>query len=229
MTSRRFSENAAKVDGAKTYAMSEAFGTLKNLRKAKFDETVECVVRLGVDPKKSDQMVRGAVSLPNGLGKKVRVVAFAEGAAADQAKEAGAMEVGGDELAAKIEGGWTDFDVVIAHPAMMRVVGKLGRVLGPQGKMPSPKSGTVTPNVGQAVKEFQAGKVEFRVDAGGNVHVPIGKLSFSPQALEQNARAFLDYVITLKPASAKGHYVRNVSVSSTMGPGLRVEYAGAVH
>jgi large subunit ribosomal protein L1 len=180
-----------------------------------------------VDPKKSDQMVRGAVSLPNGLGKSVRVIAFAEGAAADQARAAGAMEVGGDDLAAKIEGGWTDFDVVIAHPAMMRVVGKLGRVLGPQGKMPSPKSGTVTPNVGQAVKEFQAGKVEFRVDAGGNVHVPIGKISFTPQALEQNARAFLDYVATLRPASAKGHYVRNVSISSTMGPGLRVEYASA--
>lgn len=227
MSSRRFAENAAKVDPEKVYAMSEAFGTLKNLRKAKFDETVECAVRLGVDPKKSDQMVRGAVSLPNGLGKSVRVIAFAEGAAAEQAKAAGAMEVGGDELAAKIEGGWTDFDVVIAHPAMMRVVGKLGRVLGPQGKMPSPKSGTVTPNVGQAVKEFQAGKVEFRVDAGGNVHVPIGKISFTPQALEQNARAFLDYVVTLKPSSAKGSYVRNVSVSSTMGPGLRVDYAAS--
>ncbi len=225
MPSRRFAENATKVDPEKVYAMGEAFGALKSLRKAKFDETVECAVRLGVDPKKSDQMVRGAVSLPNGLGKTVKVIAFAEGAAAEQATAAGAMEVGGDELAAKIEGGWTDFDVVIAHPAMMRVVGKLGRVLGPQGKMPSPKSGTVTPNVAQAVKEFQAGKVEFRVDNGGNVHVPIGKLSFTPQALEQNARAFLDYVGTLRPASAKGHYVRNVSVSSTMGPGLRVEYA----
>lgn len=227
MPSRRHNENVTKVDPEKVYPMAEAFGTLKSLRKAKFDETVECAVRLGVDPKKSDQMVRGAVSLPNGLGKTVRVIAFAEGAAADQARAAGAMEVGGDELAAKIEGGWTDFDVVIAHPAMMRVVGKLGRVLGPQGKMPSPKSGTVTPNVGQAVKEFQAGKVEFRVDAGGNVHVPIGKISFTPQALEQNARAFLDYVATLRPASAKGHYVRNVSISSTMGPGLRVEYASA--
>lgn len=227
MASRRFTENVAKVDPEKVYPMAEAFGTLKSLRKAKFDETVECAVRLGVDPKKSDQMVRGAVSLPNGLGKTVRVIAFAEGAAAEQARAAGAMEVGGDELAAKIEGGWTDFDVVISHPAMMRVVGKLGRVLGPQGKMPSPKSGTVTPNVGQAVQEFQAGKVEFRVDAGGNLHVPIGKLSFTPQALEQNARAFLDYVATLRPASAKGHYVRNVSVSSTMGPGLRVEYATA--
>jgi large subunit ribosomal protein L1 len=227
MPSRRHNENVTKVDPEKVYPMAEAFGTLKSLRKAKFDETVECAVRLGVDPKKSDQMVRGAVSLPNGLGKSVRVIAFAEGAAADQARAAGAMEVGGDDLAAKIEGGWTDFDVVIAHPAMMRVVGKLGRVLGPQGKMPSPKSGTVTPNVGQAVKEFQAGKVEFRVDAGGNVHVPIGKISFTPQALEQNARAFLDYVATLRPASAKGHYVRNVSISSTMGPGLRVEYASA--
>jgi large subunit ribosomal protein L1 len=225
--SRRHRENAAKVDPEKVYPMTQAFGTLKELRKCKFDETVECVVRLGVDPKKSDQMVRGAVSLPNGLGKKVRVIVFAEGAPAEQAKAQGAMEVGGDELAARIEGGWTDFDVVIAHPAMMKVVGKLGRVLGPQGKMPSPKSGTVTPNVGQAVKEFQAGKVEFRVDAGGNLHVPIGKLSFTPQQLEENARAFLDFVVSVKPSTAKGHYIRNVSVSSTMGPGFKVEYAHA--
>ncbi len=227
MTSRRHAENLTKADPEKTFPMAAAFSTLKAMRKAKFDETVECVVRLGVDPKKSDQMVRGAVSLPNGLGKTVRVVVFAEGAAAEAAKAAGAMEVGGEELGARVEGGWTDFDIVIAHPAMMKVVGKLGRVLGPQGKMPSPKSGTVTPNVAQAVKEFQAGKVEFRVDAGGNVHVPIGKLSFTPQQLEENARAFLDFVVSVKPASAKGHFIRNVSVSSTMSPGFKVEYAHA--
>jgi len=223
--SRRYTENAAKVDREKVYVMREAFDALKSCRSAKFDETVEVVVRLGVDPKKSDQMVRGAVSLPHGLGKSVRVIAFAEGAIADACKEAGALEVGSDELAAKIEGGWTDFDVVIAHPSMMRVVGKLGRVLGPQGKMPSPKSGTVTPNAAQAVGEFMAGKVEFRVDAGSNIHVPVGKASFASDQLEDNARAFLDYVVGLRPSTAKGAYIRHVCVSSTMGPGLKVEYS----
>ena len=223
--SKRHNENAAKVDRGRVYPMDEALKTLKGLRAAKFDETVEVAARLGVDPKKSDQMVRGAVSLPHGLGKDVRVIVFAEGDMADAAREAGAMEVGGEELGAKIEGGWTDFDIVIAHPAMMRVVGKLGRVLGPQGKMPSPKSGTVTPNVGQAVAEFKAGKVEFRVDAGGIVHVPVGKVSFPAEKLEENAVAFLDYIAGLKPPSAKGAYFRTISVSSTMGPGLKVEYA----
>lgn len=222
--SRRARENAAKVDPAKSYALDEAMSVLKTMRLAKFDETVEIAVRLGVDPKKSDQMVRGAVSLPHGLGKSVRVIAFAEGDAAEQARAAGAMEVGGEDMAKRVEGGWTDFDIVVAHPGMMKVVGRLGRVLGPQGKMPSPKSGTVTPNVGQAVKEFMAGKVEFRVDNGGNVHVPVGKASFSAVKLSENARAFLDYLATLKPPSSKGHFVRNVSVSTTMGPGLRVEY-----
>lgn len=223
--SKRFRENAAKIDRQRVYPMREALESLKQLRAAKFDETVEVVARLGVDPKKSDQMVRGAVSLPHGLGKDVRIIVFAEGDQADAAKASGAMEVGSDELGAKVEGGWTDFDIVIAHPSMMRVVGKLGRVLGPQGKMPSPKSGTVTPNVGQAVAEFKAGKVEFRVDSGGNVHVPVGKVSFSAEKLEENTRAFLDYVGTLKPPSAKGHYFRNVAVSTTMGPGLKVEYS----
>ena len=223
--SRRVRENATQVDRTRVYGMDEAFGVLKGLRSAKFDETVEVAARLGVDPKKSDQMVRGAVSLPHGLGKSVRVIVFAEGDAADQAKEAGAMEVGGEELATRITDGWTDFDIVIAHPAMMKVVGKLGRTLGPQGKMPSPKSGTVTPNVGTAVKEFIAGKVEFRVDAAGNVHVPVGKASFSKSQLEENARAFLDYLVALRPATAKGTYIRNVSVTTTMGPGLRVEYS----
>ncbi len=223
--SRRYRENLGKVDTEKVYAMGEAFQTLKSLRSTRFDETVECHVRLGVDPKKSDQMVRGAVSLPHGLGKTVRVIAFAEGDAAEEAREAGALEVGGEELAGKIQDGWTDFDIVIAHPAMMRVVGKLGRILGPQGKMPSPKSGTVTPRVGEAVREFQAGKIEFRVDAGGNLHVPVGKVSFEPQLLEENARAFLDYVVSLRPATAKGAYIRNVAVTTTMGPGLKVQYA----
>ncbi|MHC4380930.1 MAG: 50S ribosomal protein L1 [Planctomycetota bacterium] len=225
MTSRRFRENTENLDRTQVYEVVDAMRKLKGLRPTKFDETVEVVARLGVDPKKSDQMVRGAVSLPHGLGKDVRVIVFAEGDAADAAREAGAMEVGGDELGAKVEGGWTDFDMVIAHPAMMRVVGKLGRVLGPQGKMPSPKSGTVTPDVAKATTEFKAGKVEFRVDSGGNVHVPVGKLSFSAEQLEENARTFLGFVEGLRPPSAKGTYMRNICVSSTMGPGLKVSYS----
>ncbi|TAH34916.1 MAG: 50S ribosomal protein L1 [Planctomycetota bacterium] len=222
--SRRARENASKVDTDKVYPLEQAMSVLKGMRLAKFDETVEIAARLGVDPKKSDQMVRGAVSLPHGLGKSVRVIAFAEGDAAEDARKAGAVEVGSEEMAKRVEGGWTDFDIVVAHPAMMRVVGRLGRVLGPQGKMPSPKSGTVTPNVGQAVKEFMAGKVEFRVDSGGNVHVPVGKASFPAVKLSENAKAFLDYLVTLKPPSSKGHFIRNIAVSTTMGPGLRVEY-----
>jgi large subunit ribosomal protein L1 len=222
--SRRYRDNAEKVDPLKVYEMDAAFSVLKNCAQTKFDQTVEVAVRLGVDPKKSDQMVRGAVSLPHGLGKSIRVIAFAEGDVATACQEAGAAEVGSDELAKKIEDGWTDFDVVIAHPSMMRVVGKLGRTLGPQGKMPSPKSGTVTPNTAQAVTEFMAGKVEFRVDSGSNVHVPVGKVSFSSQKLEENARTFLDYVVFLRPATAKGAYIRTVSVTSTMGPGLRVDF-----
>ncbi|RMH03582.1 MAG: 50S ribosomal protein L1 [Planctomycetota bacterium] len=222
--SRRQRENLEKIDRSRVYELREAFQLLKELRPARFDETVEVAARLGVDPKKSDQMVRGAVSLPHGLGKKVRIIAFAEGDAAEAAREAGAVEVGGEELAQRIEGGWSDFDIVIAHPAMMRIVGRLGRVLGPQGKMPSPKSGTVTPNVGQAVAEFMAGKVEFRVDSGGNVHVPVGKASFAADKLVENTTAFLDYLISLKPATARGTYLRNISVCTTMGPGLKVGY-----
>ena len=223
--SRRYRDNAEQVDRSKVYDLQDALSLLKALRPAKFDETVEVVARLGVDPKKADQMVRGAVSMPHGLGKDVRIVVFAEGDAAEAAKAAGATEVGSDELGAKIEGGWTDFDIVIAHPAMMRVVGKLGRTLGPQGKMPSPKSGTVTPDVAKATAEFKAGKVEFRVDSAGNVQVPVGKLSFSADKLEENARTFLDLVSSMRPSSARGTYFRTVSVSSTMGPGLKVNFS----
>ncbi len=223
--SRRYRDNAEQVDRSKVYDLQDAMSVLKTLRPAKFDETVEVVARLGVDPKKSDQMVRGAVSMPHGLGKDVRIVVFAEGDAAEAAKAAGATEVGSDELGARIEGGWTDFDIVIAHPAMMRVVGKLGRTLGPQGKMPSPKSGTVTPDVAKATSEFKAGKVEFRVDSAGNVQVPVGKLSFSADKLEENARTFLDLVSSMRPSSARGTYFRTVSVSSTMGPGLKVNFS----
>lgn len=223
MKSRRYSENALAVDLHKVYGLNEAIGVLKSLRLAKFDETVEIAARLGVDPRKSDQMVRGAVSLPHGLGKKVRVVAFADGDAAQACLDAGAVEVGGEDLAKKIEGGWADFDLVIAHPSMMRFVGKLGRVLGPKGLMPSPKSGTVSPAVANAVAEFVAGKVDFRVDSAGNVHVPVGKASFPAEKLAENANTLLEYIVSLRPATAKGAYIQNISVSTTMGPGLKVE------
>ena len=224
--SRRANENATKVDRDSSFPLHEAVALLQTLRKPKFDETVELTARLGVDPKKSDQMVRGAVSLPHGLGKTVRVICFAEGDAADAAKAAGAMEVGGEDLAKRIADGWMDFDVAIAHPSMMKVVGKLGRVLGPQGKMPAPKAGTVTQDVGTAVTEFQAGKIDFRVDSGGNVHVPVGKLSFSTEKLVENATTFLDFLVTLRPSTVKGNYLRNVSVSATMSPGVRVDFTG---
>jgi large subunit ribosomal protein L1 len=224
-SSRRARENAAAIDPSAVFELQGAMKAIKGLRPAKFDETVEVVARLGVDPRKSDQMVRGAVSLPHGLGKEVRIIVFAEGDAAEASKAAGALEVGSEELAARVEGGWTDFDIVIAHPSMMRYVGKLGRVLGPQGKMPSPKSGTVTPNVAEATAEFLAGKIEFRVDSGGNVHVPVGKLSFSAEQLAENAKTFLDFIVSVRPSSAKGTYLRTVSVSSTMGPGLKVAFA----
>ena len=224
MASRRSSSNAALVDRAKVYPLAEAMEVLGSFVKAKFDETVEMALRLGIDPKKSDQMVRGAVSLPHGLGKPVSVIVFAEGDAAEQAAEAGAIEVGGEDLAKRIEEGWGDFDVIIAHPSMMKVVGRLGRVLGPSGKMPSPKSGTVTAEVAKAVSEFAAGKVEFRADAAGIVHVPIGKASFSGEKLAENATALLEHVLAMKPASSKGPFFQTITVSSTMGPGIKVGY-----
>ncbi|HEX6883808.1 MAG TPA: 50S ribosomal protein L1, partial [Planctomycetota bacterium] len=184
--SKRYEEASKRIDRTKLYPPREALGLLKALPPPKFDETVDVVVRLGIDPKKTDQLVRGAVSLPKGLGKSVRVIVFAEGERAESARKAGADEVGSEELAKRILDGWLDFDIVIASPDMMKHVGKLGKVLGPQGKMPSPKSGTVTPDVAKAVNEFKAGKVEFRTDAGGNVHVPLGKRSFETADLEAN-------------------------------------------
>ena len=224
--SKRYREAAARIDRSAQYSPNEAFDILKDLPAPKFDETVEVAVRLGIDPRKTDQLVRGAVSLPKGLGKTVKVVVFAEGDKADAAREAGADEVGSDELAAKIQGGWLDFDVVIASPDMMKHVGKLGKVLGPQGKMPSPKSGTVTPNVGEAVNEFKAGKVEFRTDAGGNVHAPLGKRSFPTEDLVANFQAFLGHLSGMRPSAVKGTFVRRVSVSTTMGLGAFIEYGG---
>ncbi|MBL6757336.1 MAG: 50S ribosomal protein L1 [Planctomycetes bacterium] len=224
--SKRYREAAARIDRSAQYMPNEAFDMLKSLPAPKFDETVEVAVRLGIDPRKTDQLVRGAVSLPKGLGKTVKVVVFAEGDKADAAREAGADEVGSDDLAAKIQGGWMDFDVVIASPDMMKHVGKLGKVLGPQGKMPSPKSGTVTPNVGEAVTEFKAGKVEFRTDAGGNVHAPLGKRSFSTEDLVANLSAFMNHLSGMRPAAVKGNFVRRISVSTTMSPGAFIEYGG---
>ena len=222
--SKRYSGAMGKIDRNRQYDPKEALGIIKDLPAPKFDETVDIVVKLGIDPRKTDQLVRGAVSLPKGLGKSVKVVVFAEGDKAEAATAAGADEVGSAELAEKIQGGWMDFDVVIASPDMMKHVGKLGKVLGPQGKMPSPKSGTVTPDVAKAVTEFKAGKVEFRTDAGGNVHAPLGKRSFSVDDLSENLTAFLNHLLGMRPAAVKGQFFRKVSVSTTMGPGAWIYY-----
>ncbi len=223
--SKRYQEAAGAVDSNEAMELPQAIEKLRSLPAAKFDETVEIVIALGVDPKKADQMVRGAFSFPKGIGQERRVLVFADGDQADAAKEAGAIEVGGEDLVKKVADGWTDFDVAIAVPRMMRFVGKLGKVLGPQGKMPSPKSGTVTDDVGKAVSEFRAGKVEFRVDSGANVHAPIGKRSFDPGDLKENVEAFLEHIRSVRPAAAKGHYIKKVVISSTMSPGVRVDVA----
>jgi len=208
---------------AKTHSIEEAVPLLQKVKYSKFDETVEMAVRLGVDPKHSDQMVRGTVVLPHGLGKSKKVLVIANAEKQREAKEAGADEFGGEELVERIMGGWMDFDAVVATPDMMRAVGKLGKVLGPRGLMPNPKTGTVTPNVAQAVKEIKAGKVEFRVDKTGIVHAPVGKLSFTAQNLVENASALLDSIVRAKPSAAKGKYLKSITVSSTMGPGVRVD------
>ena len=227
--SKRYLSASARVERGRLYEPGEALALLKGLPAAKFDETVELAVNLGIDPRKSDQLVRGAVSLPKGLGKKVRVIVFAEGEKAEAARAAGADEVGSAELADRVAGGWTDFDICVASPDMMKHVGKLGKELGPQGKMPSPKSGTVTPEVGTAVREFKAGKVEFRTDAGGNVHVPLGKRSFDTADLEANLRAFLDHLSSLRPPAVKGVFMRKISISTTMGPGAWIDYGAPTH
>lgn len=212
-----------KVDSTKLYDISEAVALLKELSKVKFSETVDAAVNLGIDPRKSDQAVRGATSLPHGTGKDVRVAVFTSGANADAAKEAGAEFVGMEELAAEIKGGMMDFDVVIADPAAMRVVGQLGQVLGPRGLMPNPKTGTVTPNVVEAVKNAKAGQVRFRADKGGIVHGGIGKISFDPSAIKENLEALIADLKKAKPASAKGVYLKKISLSTTMGPGLNID------
>lgn len=219
---KKYRQAVEKVE-PRPYGLKEAIDLAKDVSYAGFDETVEVALRLGVDPKHADQMVRGTVVLPHGTGKTVRVLVFASGEQVKEAEEAGADVVGGEDLAKKVEGGWLDFDAVVATPDMMRVVGRLGRVLGPRGLMPNPKAGTVTADVAKAVSDIKAGKVEFRVDKAGVLHAPIGKVSFSADQLKDNADALIGAVLKLRPAASKGRYVRHAALSSTMGPGIRVD------
>jgi large subunit ribosomal protein L1 len=219
---KKFTAAASQVED-RSYTFEEAMPLLQKVKFAKFDETVEVAMRLGVDPKHADQMVRGTVVLPHGLGKSKRVLVIAGADKQKEATEAGADHVGGDDVVEKILGGWMDFDAVVATPDMMRGVGRLGKVLGPRGLMPNPKTGTVTPNVTQAIKEIKAGKVEFRVDKTGIIHAPLGKTSFPVQNLIDNAHALVDSVVKAKPPAAKGKYIRSVTLSSTMGPGIVID------
>ncbi len=224
---KKYNQAAGKVE-LRPYPLRDAIQTAKDAAFARFDETVEVALRLGVDPKHADQMVRGTVVLPHGLGKTARVLVFASGDKMREAEAAGADVVGGDELAKEIEGGRLDFDAVVATPDMMRVVGRLGKVLGPRGLMPNPKAGTVTLDVAKAVQDIKAGKVEFRVDKTGIIHAPVGKLSFGVDKLKENADALIGAVIKAKPSAAKGKYVKAASLSSTMGPGIKVDEAALV-
>lgn len=220
--SKRFKEALKLVDRKKVYPLSEAVAILKKVPKAKFDETIELAIKLGVDAKQTEQQVRGTVSLPHGTGKKIRVLVFAKGESAKLAKEAGADHVGMEDLVEKVNKGWFDFDVVIAAPDTMREVGKLGKILGPKGLMPSPKAGTVTQDVEKAVKEVKAGRVEFKMDKSGNLHLPVGKISFEEKDIVENAAAVIDAVQRSKPPSSKGDFVQTCTISTTMGPGLRI-------
>jgi large subunit ribosomal protein L1 len=220
---KRFRANAEKIDRQKRYDVSEAFALLKEFKAAKFDETVDVAVKLGVDPKKSEQMVRGVVRLPHGTGRQVRILVFAKGEKEQEAKNAGADFVGAEDLVAKIQGGWLDFDKAIATPDMMPKVGPIAKILGPRGLMPNPKVGTVTADVARAVQEEKAGRVEFRVEKAGIVHAPIGKLSFSAEHLEANFRALMEQISKLKPQTSKGNYILAISVSSTMNPGIKLD------
>jgi len=223
MPSKRFKKALEVVDGKKAYPLKDAVGVLAKFPKAKFNETIDLAFRLGVDPKQPDQMVRGTVPLPHGSGKNVRVLVFAKGSAADAAKAAGAEFVGFEDMIAKCNGGWTDFDVAVATPEAMIEVRKLGKVLGPRGLMPNPKTGTVTEDTAKAVKEVKAGRVEFKIDKAGNVHVVVGKASFAPEQIEENARAVIEAVAKARPNSVKGTYMNSCTISATMSPPVRVD------
>jgi len=220
--SKRYRAMAEKVPAKTPLPLAEAVKLLKTFNNTKFDQTVEIAMRLGVDPKQADQLVRGSIVLPNGIGRTLRVIVFAKGDKVDEAQQAGADQVGGPEMAQKIKDGWLDFDVCVAAPDMMGVVGSLGKILGPRGLMPSPRAGTVTPDVGKTVREYKAGKVEFRNDAGGVVHAVVGRLSFDAPKLVENVQTFINYVVNLKPAAVRGQYLRNVAISATMSPSVRV-------
>ncbi len=223
--SKRLRALAGKVPAKTQLALAEAVALLKQFNNTKFDQSVEIAMRLGVDPKQADQIVRGSIVLPHGIGKSLRVVVFAKGDKVDEATEAGADEVGGAEMAEKIKGGWTDFDVCIASPDMMGIVGPLGKILGPRGLMPSPRAGTVTPDLAKVVKEYKAGKVEFRNDSGGIVHAVVGKLSFEESKLVENIQAFMSHILAIKPAAVRGQYLKGVALSATMSPSVRVQAA----
>jgi large subunit ribosomal protein L1 len=220
---KRYKSASSKIDDKKKYSLEDAITLSKGLASAKFDETVEMAVRLGVKPQQADQMVRSSVVLPRGIGKKTRILVFAKGEKEKEAREAGADFVGAEDMIEKVTAGWMDFDRVVATPDIMGAVGKLGKVLGPRGLMPNPKSGTVTFDLGKAIKEIQAGKVEFKTEKAGIVHAPIGKASFKPEDLIENARVLLETIVRLKPASSKGHYLKSITVSTTMGPGIPVD------
>jgi large subunit ribosomal protein L1 len=220
---KKFTAARAQVAADRSYSIEEAMPLVQKVKYVKFDETIEMALRLGVDPKHADQMVRGTVVLPHGLGKSKRVLAIAGADKQKEAQDAGADIVGGDKLVEKIQGGFMDFEAVVATPDMMRAVGKLGKVLGPRGLMPNPKTGTVTPDIAKAVKEIKAGKVEFRVDKTGIIHAPLGKMSFAANALIDNAHALVESIVKAKPAAAKGKFLRSVTVSSTMGPGVKID------
>ena len=220
--SKRFRALATQAQPDDSLPLGKAVELLKKFVNTKFDQTVEIHLRLGIDPKQADQLVRGSVVLPHGIGKSQRVIVFAKGDLANVAKEAGADVVGQEDLAEKLKGGWLEFDVCIATPDMMGLVGPLGRVLGPRGLMPSPRAGTVTNDVAKVVKEYKAGKVEFRNDDGGNVHAVVGKISFDPKKLQENIQAFIDFIHGLKPHTVKGTYVKNISICATMSPGIRI-------
>jgi large subunit ribosomal protein L1 len=220
---KKYEEARKRVDQNKRYDLEMGIQILKDSAKAKFDESVDMAIRLGVNPKHSDQMVRGTVALPHGVGKAVRVLVFAKGEKEKEARDAGADFVGADDLVEKITGGWTDFDKAIATPDMMGTVGRLGKILGPRGLMPNPKVGTVTFEVGRAVKELKAGRVEFKVEKTGIVHTTVGKASFSPEKLKENVLALMDVIIRAKPASSKGTYLKSIAISTTMGPGIKLD------